>query len=111
VPVYWRSSVDPDEIEPISLIDEQWEEGLLFVMPADDDHDLMGDRWEEEHGLDASRDDSAEDPDEDGVINLIEYREGTDPRDPAGARGCSCGKGSAALLLLPLAGLRRRRRS
>ena len=92
---------------------ELWED-MDFELPVDDDHDQMGDRWEETYGLDVGRNDAEEDPDEDGYTNLEEYRLGTDPLDaPDASTGCGCGggcaNGSAALVLLPLFGWRRRR--
>jgi hypothetical protein len=90
-------------------------EDLDFVMPIDGEQDGMGDAWESAHGLDPSRDDSAEDADGDGYTNLEEYLLGTDPADDVdgGLLGgsCGCGGGKAGLLI-GLAGLgwaRRRR--
>ena len=45
----------------------------------DTDADLIPDLWEVENNLDPTRDDSAEDPDRDGVSNLQEFNDGTDP--------------------------------
>ncbi len=45
----------------------------------DDDGDLMPDDWEIQYGLNPLVDDSSEDLDLDGVNNLNEYRDGTDP--------------------------------
>ena len=58
----------------------------------DSDNDGMPDWWEIAMGLDPYRDDSAEDPDGDGVSNLEEYLAGTHPniKDgtlPAGVSG------------------------
>jgi hypothetical protein len=45
----------------------------------DTDSDLIPDLWEVQNNLDPTVDDSAEDPDGDGVSNLDEYNDGTDP--------------------------------
>ena len=46
---------------------------------ADADADGLYDGWEEIYGLDTSTDDSAEDPDADGLTNAEEFDLGTDP--------------------------------
>ena len=45
----------------------------------DTDNDGMPDKWEEKYGLNIEFDDSSDDEDNDGLTNLEEYREGTDP--------------------------------
>ncbi|MBK9365933.1 MAG: carboxypeptidase regulatory-like domain-containing protein [Deltaproteobacteria bacterium] len=88
---------------------------VALSLPRDDDHDGMGDVWEGEHGLDASRDDGDEDADLDGFSNLDEYLLGTDPNeavkdDRGRCEGCG-GDGAGALALgLSAFTLRRRRR-
>lgn len=53
---------------------------LSFVM--DNDGDGMEDMWEDSNGLDSTDpDDGADDPDGDGIINIGEYRIGTDPQN------------------------------
>jgi hypothetical protein len=57
----------------------------LAVVPGaafarDRDHDHMSDRWETRHGLNTHRNDAGRDPDHDGVDNLNEFIEHTNPR-------------------------------
>jgi hypothetical protein len=86
--------------------------GVDFALPGDDDHDAMGDTWEEENGLDSARDDAAEDPDGDGIPNVDEYLLGSDPTGAALATGCCGGKETAtAWVALAAAFLGRRRRA
>ncbi len=116
VTVYWEDEVDPGVDDTLTIEDDSATRDIAFVLPVDIDHDGMSDRWEEEVGLDPSRDDALEDPDEDGALNLQEYWAGTDPFDPpvTPREGCGCGdKGderAAAGLLLPLIWFGRRRR-
>lgn len=85
---------------------------LDLVMPRDGDHDGMGDRWEEAHGLDPTRDDGAEDADGDGFSNLDEWLRDTDPTGDDGKGSCEggCAGAPVALALAPLAWLYRFRR-
>ena len=48
---------------------------------ADTEGDGMPDGWEVTNGLDPLVDDSAGDPDVDGLTNLDEYTNGTDPNN------------------------------
>lgn len=110
--VYWPDHLSDSDATITTLTAGQARTGVDFMLFADDDQDKMGDRWEADNGLDPHRDDSAEDPDEDGYSNLEEWVLGTDPTDDraAGLGGCGkgCGSGAAALaLMLPLA-MRRR---
>ncbi|UJG44068.1 MAG: right-handed parallel beta-helix repeat-containing protein [Candidatus Heimdallarchaeum endolithica] len=52
-----------------------------YPMYIDLDQDNMPDKWEEENGLNIIIDDSAKDPDNDGLTNLEEYQADTDPFD------------------------------
>lgn len=47
----------------------------------DRDHDHMPDRWERAHHLNTHRNDARRDADRDGLKNLAEFRDHTDPRD------------------------------
>jgi hypothetical protein len=58
---------EPEVVEPINL---------------DVDWDRMPNWWETRHGLNIYRNDSMEDPDNDGYVNLIEYGGMSDPYDP-----------------------------
>jgi hypothetical protein len=51
----------------------------LSLVQADLDADGMPDDWELAHGLDAGRNDAAEDADRDGLSNIAEYQTGTHP--------------------------------
>lgn len=111
VSVYWPGTVNP-EIETTVSVVEGAELELSFTMPVDTDRDDMGDAWEERYGLHVGRDDSAEDPDHDGVINLREYWDGTNPTESDAGRcrgGCGPDGLSAGIWLLPLLLCRRRR--
>lgn len=54
----------------------------------DRDCDGMDNKWETRYGLNPDFDDSAEDPDEDGIINIDEYRAGTNPTGVAPIQVC-----------------------
>jgi len=54
----------------------------LTVNTPDSDGDGMPDYWEIAHGLSPQANDANLDPDQDGMSNLMEYRTGTDPRNP-----------------------------
>lgn len=72
-----------DGAAPISFLSSAAETFLLLDPDAaDTDLDLMPDSFESEFGLDTTRDDSQEDPDEDGANNLAELRNHTFPDEP-----------------------------
>ncbi len=52
---------------------------IINVSLADDDQDGMSDSWESFYGLNTSVNDAAGDFDADGISNLQEYLDGTDP--------------------------------
>lgn len=54
----------------------------LNLFSTDSDSDLMDDLWEVENGLNPLFDDSMLDLDEDGITNLEEYLNGTNPQVP-----------------------------
>ena len=62
------------------IIDQSTHEHNV-TLPIDDDHDQMADAWEEENGLDPARNDALEDPDLDGLSNLEEYQNQSDPTE------------------------------
>jgi len=58
----------------------------LFAIPAlassrDGNGDRIPDRWEARYDLSLKKNQAARDQDRDGVKDLAEYREGTDPRE------------------------------
>ncbi len=114
VRTWWPGEVDEARATTLTLQAGETV-AIDFELPVDDDHDGMGDRWEEEVGLDPTRDDSAEDPDGDGYVNLDEYLLGTDPLS-TGDEGCERGCASAGtapasgwgVLLALILGWRRR---
>jgi hypothetical protein len=93
------------ELEPGALV--EWDPEL----PADHDQDGMADDWERDNGLDPTRDDADEDPDEDGYTNREEYLLGSDPQAGRAAEcGCHTTSPPVSLAFLGL-GLFLRRRS
>ena len=118
VTVYWPNEVDPVMAERLTTSLDNPVVSMHFTLPRDGDHDAMGDRWERRHGLDLSRDDGAEDPDNDGLTNLVEFRLRTNPNAPEGEwiveQNCGCAVGGTRrdgwmlLGLAALVGLRRR---
>ncbi|MCP4806993.1 MAG: carboxypeptidase regulatory-like domain-containing protein [Proteobacteria bacterium] len=110
VSVYWAGTVDARRASTIAVAAGEVVEDVDFVMPIDSDHDGMGDGWEDRHGLHVGRNDAAEDKDQDGVANLTEYLDGTNPNDTVGCRGgCDGGTGAGGFAFLGLLLVRRRR--
>jgi hypothetical protein len=66
------SGLLPSYLDDIGVTDTE-------PLQLDDDQDGMPNYWERLYGLDVDRDDSAEDPDGDGLTNLEEYLLGTNP--------------------------------
>ena len=98
-------SQSPFESESIFLKEKEIYRNdiVLFV---DSDHDKMSDQWEQSVGLQVGVDDANEDPDEDGISNLEEFYEQSNPLD----NGCGCSNRSNLILLLPLSLFIQRRR-
>jgi hypothetical protein len=59
--------------------DDNNSDDVTINVPIDGDYDGMPDEWEIAHGLNPLIDDSDQDPDEDGLSNIGEYQNGTDP--------------------------------
>ncbi|MBM75442.1 MAG: hypothetical protein CMK59_08565 [Proteobacteria bacterium] len=98
----YGGAINPDEQKHITLEDLENIQ-LNFVLLQDNDHDNMGDAWEQGYGLDTNTDDSSLDLDEDGLTNLEEFYLQSNPQSPP---GCSCNKSDQSLLLsLPLCAL------
>ena len=68
-----------DRLEDIAGSDP--EDATSVPSPRDDDADGMYDIWERHYGLDFTTDDSADDPDSDGLTNLEEFLADTDPTE------------------------------
>ena len=116
VSTYWRGEVDPLMASSMHIDQSQPVKQIQFTMPRDDDHDEMGDRWERRYKLDPNRNDAFEDPDDDGLPNLYEYRMRTDPHQAEGywvtETSCGCAstqpKNGLWWMLVGLFALRRR---
>lgn len=117
VSVHWPNEVDPLMADSLTIGSEHPSPTVNLTMPTDNDHDAMGDRWERRFGLDTAIDDALEDPDQDGLNNLTEYRLRTHPFEAEGywviERQCGCSASPsppsfASVVLLLLAFIRRR---
>jgi len=64
------------------LTEYQRNDDATTPLVRDDDQDGMPDSWERNNGLDPTRDDSAEDPDGDGLTNIVEFQYRTKPNNP-----------------------------
>lgn len=58
----------------------------LFAIPAlassrDGNGDRIPDRWEAKYDLSLNKDQAPRDQDKDGVENLVEFKDGTNPRE------------------------------
>ena len=73
-----------DPAAPGNDLSREWLGAFWIRGPEsiDGDRDGMPDPWEERCDLDTKRNDSEEDPDRDGLVNIEELHEGTLPCDP-----------------------------
>ncbi len=110
-----RSAVDPAATVFAPAPGETVDAGEV-ALPLDNDRDEMDDVWELLWGLDPGRADGGVDPDGDGVSNVDEYRERTDPLGAVRVEGgCEASiSGVPALrggpIVLAVIAVRRRRR-
>ena len=66
----------------------------LFAIPAlassrDSNGDRIPDRWEKKFDLSLAKNQAPRDQDKDGVKNLAEYKQGTDPREADTDNDCT----------------------
>jgi hypothetical protein len=112
VTIYENDTPNPDWQESLSITGVL-DDVLDWTLPIDNDRDEMSDYWEESYGLDTNQNDASQDPDEDGLSNLTEYRMGTHPNESEfNKESCGgCQKGQAfifPIFLFSLLGLRNR---
>ena len=111
VTTYYNNTPNPNNVDLYAISDGRSAE-LDWSLPLDLDWDAMGDAWETANGLDTSIDDSHEDPDGDGMSNLEEYWNDTNPMEADAVKSeCGCQNGQAFLfpiILMPFVGFRRR---
>jgi hypothetical protein len=88
LPDPWEIEYALDPLDPSDAYGDNDADGVLnqveYVYNSnpnnpDSDSDSMPDLWEIQNGLNPTFDDSLEDPDNDAVINVKEYQDGTDP--------------------------------
>ena len=112
VTTWWPDARLEERAAVLNLREGEVQSELEVFVSRDDDHDGMGDSWEEANGLDPARNDAGEDADGDGFSNLDEYLLGTDPTSASEDGDCgSCGGKEHTIVWLPLGvwGWRRRR--
>ena len=97
VPMFYPNDILLEEY----LLIEDGEHTHTIHLPIDDDHDGMADVWEEENGLDPLRNDAQEDADNDGLSNLEEYQQQSNPTEVQ-PQSCGCTSEKATLFLLPI---------
>ena len=80
----------PDDADAFPDDPSEWldtdGDGIGNNADTDDDNDQMPDAWETQHGLNPLVDEAAQDLDGDGISNLDEYNQGTDPAKAEGNR-------------------------
>ena len=107
VRVHWPNEVDPRMADTLLIEGTTPLQPVQFILPSDNDHDAMGDRWERRFDLDPTADDAHEDPDKDGLNNLTEYRLRTNPNQAEGYWEIQqkCGCTASPTRTIPLAGV------
>ena len=104
VTMYYPNSPTASE----SMMIDQREQEHNIILPIDDDHDEMSDTWEDENGLNSAYNDAQEDPDQDGISNLEEYRSQSNPtQEKTSQCGCQSNSASFVIPILLLAWRRR----
>jgi uncharacterized repeat protein (TIGR01451 family) len=66
---------------PTDIIEGNDTGNVILEVPDDGDDDGMPDEWEYASGLDLVGDDSEQDPDDDGLTNVQEHQNRTDPKN------------------------------
>lgn len=114
---HWPAGRRLEEAIPVTVLEGLALELEELLLAPDGDGDGMDDLWELAWGLEPERPDGHEDPDLDGLTNLQEYQQRSDPLGSGGDVSCSdagCGDrsgglpGGAALASILLLGRRRR---
>jgi hypothetical protein len=81
VSIAWKPPGGTREPVPAGVL-RSW-----VVDPEDRDDDGMRDGWETAHDLAPDRNDAMEDPDGDGIVNVLEHDVGGDPHDAGAVPG------------------------